>query len=212
MMLLSLIFGGPVHGIIMTEFKKFALESVGASVWGKIQKVAGNEGKIYLVTKAYPDEEFNSLISMTSSLTFVPVQKLLEGFGEFMVPGLVQVYKSYIKPDWKTLDLLEMAERSMHKAARLRDPDADPPALVCQRLNKEEVMVTYSSERRLCSLAMGIAKGIAKFYGENISLEQPQCMHRGDRCCQIHVKLELNSSGLKESRIGRPEVLQPVHD
>jgi hypothetical protein len=42
----------------------------------------------------------------------------------------------------------------------------------------------------MCSLARGIAVGVAGHYGETIELDEETCMHRGDPSCRIRVRLQ----------------------
>jgi len=43
-------------------------------------------------------------------------------------------------------------------------------------------VVTYTSERKMCKVAEGIAKGLARHFGESIAIDQTTCMLRGDEC------------------------------
>jgi hypothetical protein len=101
-----------------------------------------------------------ALVQAASTLTGIPVQDLLEAFGAALVPGLLRVYGSMVKKSWRTLDLVEHTEGVMHTVVRRRMPGADPPPLSCARPSPSEVVVTYTSGRRLRSLARGIIRGI----------------------------------------------------
>jgi hypothetical protein len=116
------------------------------------------------------------------------MQALLEDFGEFIVPDLVSIYRSMIRPEWRTLDLIDNVENTIHRAVRLRDKSAAPPTLVVSRTSPTEVVVVYSSPRRLCGVAKGIARGVAKHYGERISVTESSCMLRNDSCCRLSMK------------------------
>jgi predicted hydrocarbon binding protein len=51
------------------------------------------------------------------------------------------------------------------------------------------VVVIYESERKMCALAKGIARGVARHYGERIELNELTCMLAGKPSCTIAVKL-----------------------
>ena len=116
------------------------------------------------------------------------VQTVLEQFREFIAPTLMNVYKPFIKSEWKTLDMIEHTENNIHRAVRLHDPAAVPPRLQVRRVSPTEVVVIYDSERKLCALAKGIARGIAKHYGERIEINELTCMLKGKPNCTIAVK------------------------
>ena len=178
-----------MHGIIFAGLKKYVVANLGNEAWGGLLKDAGIGSKIYLPTQTYSDQEIVALVTTASQKTGIPAATLLEGFGEFIVADLVTIYRSMIDPSWRTLDLIENTENTMHKAVRLRDRGATPPTLVVNRTSPNEVVVVYSSARKMCSVAKGIVKGIAKHYGEQVVINESTCMHRGNPSCTISVKL-----------------------
>jgi len=178
-----------MHGIIFAGLKKYVVANFGNEAWNGLLKEAGIGSKIYLATQAYPDQEIAALVTTASQKTGKPANALLEGFGEFIVADLVTIYRSMIDPSWRTLDLIENTENTMHKAVRLRDKGATPPTLVVNRLSPTELVINYSSPRRMCAVGKGIVRGIARHYGEQVVVDEPTCMHRGGPSCTISVKL-----------------------
>jgi len=174
-----------MHGIIFSELEKYTDKKLGAGAWKKLVAEAGLGTKTYLVTSSYPDTEAVALITTASRITNLPVPAILEDFGAFIVPSLLSLYKPLVKKDWKTLDLIEHTEETIHKVVRLQNPGAAPPALIVKRLSPREVVITYTSQRKMC----GIAKGIAAHFHEKITIGETTCMLRGDPSCVIAVKL-----------------------
>jgi hypothetical protein len=84
--------------------------------------------------------------------------------------------------------VLENTENVMHAAVRVRNHNAQPPRLLCERSGPHEVTIHYSSQRRMCALAKGIVRGIAGHFKEAVSLSEPQCMHKGDPSCKLVVQ------------------------
>lgn len=137
----------------------------------------------------YPDPEVVALVTAASASTGLAADTILEDFGAFIVPDLMQVYSSFIQRSWKTLDLIENTEKMIHRVVRIKNPGAKPPELVVKRSGPKEVVVTYTSWRKMCSLAKGIVKGIAQHYKETVAIAESSCMNRGDPCCKIAVSL-----------------------
>jgi hypothetical protein len=177
-----------MHGIIFVELKKYVQSKAAAGTWETLLATSGLPRRAYLTTEVYPDEEMVALVTAASSLTGTAIPAILEEFGEFLVPGLIKTYKAFLRPDWRTLDTIEHTEANIHKAVRLRNPGAAPPALSVTRTSPDEVVIVYNSPRKMCGVAKGIARGIARHYGERITLSERTCMHRGDRACTISVK------------------------
>ena len=67
----------------------------------------------------------------------------------------------------------------------MKDPGADPPHLATKRLGPDEVLLVYSSPRKMSALAVGISKGLGKLFNETIVANHRMCMHHGAPRCKI---------------------------
>jgi hypothetical protein len=95
-----------------------------------------------------------------------------------------------LKREWRTLDVIEHTEETIHRVVRMRQPGAQPPLLRAERTSPNEVVLFYDSPRRLCAVARGIGRGVANHFQEPIVIEERRCMHRGDPGCVIAYKLK----------------------
>ncbi len=177
-----------MQGIIYMQLKKYVVSTLGKDNWSKLLKECGLESRFYLPTNTYPDEEVVTLVGTASKMTGKPVPEILEDFGEFIVPGLIELYGAFVSPEWKTIDLIENTEQTIHKVVRLRNPGADPARLKTVRHSKQKVEVIYDSPRKMCGLAKGIIKGVGKHNKENITITESSCMLMGSSACKIHVE------------------------
>ena len=130
-----------------------------------------------------------SLVAGAVRVTGLPRAELLEDFGRFVAPTLIMVYKSMIKPGWRTLDLIEHTEESIHTVLRARDDATEPPRLSVQRDGPRVAVLTYRSHRRLCAMAKGIAHGVADHYGERLGITEEACMARGALSCTLRLQV-----------------------
>ena len=178
-----------MHGIIHTELREFVTSVMGIDGWRQVASTAGVSETEYVSRQSYADNDVPAIVGAASVLSGDAVPALLRAFGVYLAPTLLSVYRPYVKSHWRTLDLIEHTETTMHKAVRLRDPGAAPPMLSVQRVSADEVLIDYRSTRRLCQVAEGIASGVATHYGEQVEVSQSQCMLRGDARCAISVKL-----------------------
>jgi hypothetical protein len=135
----------------------------------------------------YPDDELAAIVAAAVRATATSAPAVLEGFGEFVAPGLITTYRRLIRPEWRTLDVLANTERTI-QVFRLRNPGAEPPLLRCARPTPDRVIITYASVRRLCSFARGIIKEIAGHYGERVEITEATCMHGGAAACILSVR------------------------
>jgi len=174
-----------MHGIIHLELQKFVIARHGEQAWQELLRRADLAGEIVTPLKVYPDEHIVRLVKGASELTGIAIADLLEAFGEALVPAYLTLYGALIKPEWRTLDVIEHTEETIHRVVRLRQPGAHPPRLRAQRTTPAVVILTYDSPRRLCAVARGIARGLASHFSERISIDESSCMHRGDPSCVI---------------------------
>jgi predicted hydrocarbon binding protein len=176
-----------MHGVIFAEMKKYVETRIGGDTWNDLLIRSGLGERTYTASQPYPDEEAIALVSTASRITGMPVPAILEDFGEFIVPDLAKTYKVMIRPSWKTLDLIENTESIIHRVVRVAYRGATPPILQSNRISPDEVVVVYQSPRKMCALARGIVKGIAKLYDEHVTITETTCMLKGDPSCRIVV-------------------------
>lgn len=178
-----------MHGTIFIELQKYVQTKLGTEAWIALKREAGvTRAEPYDPFQTYPDEEVGALVGTASRITGTPAQALLEDFGEFIAPDLLDMYWGVIAPEWRTLDVLENTERTIHDVVRINQQGATPPYLHATRAAADEVTILYTSPRRMCAVAKGIARGIAKHYDESITIDDPRCMLRGDDDCFLVVK------------------------
>jgi predicted hydrocarbon binding protein len=143
--------------------------------------------KIYLPIRSYPDEELVAIVAIASEVSGLPAEEILDGFGYFIVAGLIDVYGSLIDPRWDVIDFLEHTEETIHRVVRMQSPGAGPPQLEATRLGDTEVRIDYQSARRMCAVAKGIIRGVGDHYGQPVEVTETTCMHRGDARCALLV-------------------------
>jgi hypothetical protein len=178
-----------MHGVVFVELKKYVVQRLGAETWNQLLTHAGMPGKAYLPREVYPDEEAGKLLASASQLTGKPAGDILEDFGEFIAPDLLAMYGAQVNPQWRTLEVLEHTEETIHRLVRTKQEGAKPPELRAERVGPDEVLVRYTSPRRMCGLAKGIAKGLGRHYQQTIAVREPSCMLKGDAECAIYVRV-----------------------
>lgn len=185
----------PDDGIIFNQLKKYANATFGEKTWDALLDGANLKGSVYLASRSYPDEQVIAIVGEASRLTGVAVSELLSQFGEFIAPDLLGMFRSLIKPEWRTLDVLANTEETIHKVVRLQVADAAPPYLSAERTATDTVVISYTSPRRLCSVAKGITRGVARHYDEVVSIEEQSCMLKGGSECRIVVRQAGTTAG-----------------
>ena len=177
-----------MHGIIFTELQKYVETKFGATGWIRLLETAGLSSRMYVPIYAYPDEELARIVATASAMTHLDASVILEDFGVSLAPGLLRMYGSLLNKEWRTLEVVEHTETTIHRVVRMKQPDAAPPYLRATRTGDQQVMVIYDSPRRLCQVAVGIVRGMAQHFGDSITIRQDRCMHKGDVECVLIVE------------------------
>ena len=73
--------------------------------------------------------------------------------------------------------------------------------MTTKRLGPDEVLLIYTSPRKMCALAVGISKGLAKRFEETIVANHRMCMHRGAPRCEIIFRKNAPAAGGQMSAI-----------
>ena len=174
-----------MHGIFFSELRNYIEATQGKESWNVLLTRAGLANKVYISASEYPDPEIVALIVTGSTMTGLSVAQFLENFGAFLVPTLIKTFGHLLKPQWRTLDVIEHTEAVVHTGVRVKNPGSKPPELRAFRRSKDEIKLIYSSPRKMCSLAIGIVRGLAKHFREDIVTTEDSCMHKGAPFCDI---------------------------
>ena len=200
-----------MHGLIFFYIQKFAeAVSHGTTTWAMLRSTLKNSEAKYLPSGVYPDADAVQLIESIAQSAGKPLPDVLERFGEFLAPNLVKVAGAYVEPSWTTLDLLEHTESIIHAMVRRTNPGAAPPVLETVRTAENELQLVYSSRRHLCRLAVGLIRGMARHYGEEISLEEPSCMLRGDPFCSFVIQTKKHDTHAERSPLSETVVFESL--
>jgi predicted hydrocarbon binding protein len=175
-----------MHGIILSELKKYADARLGAAAWARLVADAGLPPTIYLASREYADEDAARLVAAAARQLKKGSDEVLEDFGAFMTPDLMRMYTLLMSSRWKTLDVLENVESTIHRVAHA---GASRPEIAVSRAGKHEAVVTYRSGRKMCSVAKGIIRGLGEHYREDVTVQEQECMQRGAEACVLRVQV-----------------------
>jgi hypothetical protein len=172
-----------VHGLIFASLRDFTALRLGeeraAELWAD---------RVFELTEAYADEWFAAQLERLVAATGESMDELQRGFGSFAAQTtFVGLYPAYYEESAGTIEFLIGIEEKIHDLVRATIPGAAPPRLHVQPFGAAGVLVSYTSERRLCRLLEGLVLGTAEHYGETLAVEEIQCMHQGDPGCVFTV-------------------------
>jgi len=187
-----------MHGRIFWQMREYMEAKHGKDAWGKLLQATGLRERVYL-SQPYPDAEASALLTAASAMSKQSLSSVLEEFGEFSVPTLLTMHAHVIRPEWRSLDVLEHAERVAHGLVRKQQPGATPPFLLTRRVNPNRLELIYNSPRKLCALAVGVGIGLGKHFKEKVTARHRVCMNHGADRCEIVFEVVGQTVSAKDS-------------
>ena len=147
-----------MHGVILYHLRQFAVERFGPDCWDNAQAAAGLEERVYVPVRLYPDGDMDALVAALEDETALHRNDLLEAFGKWVIPPLINMYRALIPRHWNARDFLLNVEEQVHqKVVRLKDPEARPPRIEVRELAPGVLEIGYRSHRDMSALALGEA-------------------------------------------------------
>lgn len=178
-----------MYGVIFHFLRNYVIEKHGGkNTWRAILNANGQKIDHYNPITEYPDSEVVALAETASNMLNQPVNAVLEDFGIYTGKQLVTFYHMYIKPDWKSFDVIENAGNNIHKSINQYNTTRKPPQINAHRVSEDELDIRYFSKRKLCPVLKGIIKGLGEHFGESLTIKESQCMHNGHPHCTLIVK------------------------
>jgi hypothetical protein len=172
-----------VHGLIFASLRDYT-----ALRLGEERAVELWEDRVFEPTKAYEDGWFVAQLERLIVATGDSMNEVQRAFGSFAAQAtFAELYPAYYEESADTFAFLLGIEAKIHELVRTTIPGASPPELHVQPFGEVGVLVSYTSERRLCRLLEGLVLGTAEHYGETLDVEEIQCMHQGDPGCVFTV-------------------------
>jgi hypothetical protein len=176
-----------MHGSIFVLLKRFVEGAYDYSTWNKLLAATGIERNSYQMHEMYPTQELFAIVNKASEVTGIPAYDLMEQYGEFLVPDLLLVYNKYVNPAWRTYDMLLNTETAMHGAVKKQDNRTNPPMLLVTKKGNRQLIVDYHSKRKMAGVAVGIIRGIARYYQESEKVEVTRLTAIDEERVQIRV-------------------------
>ena len=161
-----------MHGMIFQQLQNFVIEKFDVSLWLQLKKQSGLEKVYFTSTEKYPDSYIEDFILHTTKHLNISREHVLESFGIYLGPKLIEQFSFYINSNWQALDVIENTEEYIHKSLKLADSNVDTPELKVHRKSDNLLELTYTSDRKMIALGIGIINGIGKHFGESLTINR----------------------------------------
>lgn len=160
-----------MKGVIALAVKELIEKKFGQSAWKEILEKAGITKEPMLLPITDVDDKIilNILDSIASVLKLTPTQ-VADAFGEFWVMEYSQkLYKHYYTAAKNAKEfLLKMDE--VHASITKKMANSKPPRFEYEWSDNRTLIMKYKSSRGLIDIMVGLIKGVAKYYKENLKI------------------------------------------
>lgn len=175
-----------MKGIIFNLVEDVVRSHHGDDMWDDIVDAAGVDGS-YTSLGTYPDADLLAVVAAASRLLDADPDDVVRLVGAEGMGALAERYPAFFTAHDDLVSFLMTLNDVIHPEVRKLYPGAVVPHFRYRRHGPDVLDLEYRSERALCSLAEGLTLGAARWYGQDVTLSQTTCVHRGDPSCVIHV-------------------------
>ena len=176
-----------MKGIIFNLTEEVVRSSHGEDAWDAVLDGAGLDG-VWTSLGDYPDEHLAKVVTSAAGLLQVDEQAVLRYVGEGAMPLLASRYPHFFSPHTDALSFILTLNGLIHPEVKKLYPGASPPDFGVEEVTEGSVVLSYTSARRLCSLAEGFVVGAATHYRQVVEIEQSECEREGAPRCLIHCR------------------------
>lgn len=174
-----------MKGIIFNYLEEFVVNGFGEEAWEDLLDTTEliTEGGAFVGPGSYPDEDLFALASRASEMTELPLETVLELFGEFILKNFSRDFPRFFEKGMTAKQFLQSIHCVIHVEVKKLHPDANTPDFFYEEEGQEDLTMRYHSHRKLCQLLRGLIKGVSKHFQEKIEVVETSCMHKGSDHC-----------------------------
>ncbi|CEK14847.1 heme NO binding protein [Chthonomonas calidirosea] len=175
-----------MKGIVFNLLEDVVSNRFGDDTWDDILEDAQVEG-VYTTLGNYPDDELFKIVSAASKILHMPCQEVIRFFGQNSIPLMATAHPEFFSAHGNTRAFILALNTIIHPEVRKLYPGAQVPVFEFDTSSSNQLIITYSSPRKLCRFAQGLIEGTAAYFGETIELQHLACMQQGDPACILQV-------------------------
>lgn len=146
-------------------------ETFGKEKWWDILETAGFGRMHFLFAEDdIPDEHVYKVVEATCTVLDISIEQAADAFGDHWMNAFApKVYPGYLRTVNSARELISMLPK-LHEIATANIPNALPPKFELVWTDDETLIMTYISHRPLIDFAVGLTKGVGKYFGETLDV------------------------------------------
>jgi hypothetical protein len=174
-----------MKGILLRVIEDVVSEVFSADAWDDVIDRSGVSG-VFTSLGNYPDGDLVEIVRATATVTSLSEDDTLRLLGRTGFEHFRRRYPDVIKgfDGWKAT--LASLDDIIHPEVLKSSPDAKLPSFVVVS-DGAALIVTYISERAVCSLAEGLILGCGDWFDVELSVKHLTCIQKGGESCTLRV-------------------------
>ena len=160
-----------MKGVIAMCLKDLVVNKFGAAKWDECLKNLGEAQDIpILASSDMHDEVVMKMIQETCKTLGISLQQAADAFGEYWVCNFSQkIYGAFYRKYRGAKEFL-LAMDKVHVDMTTMLKDSNPPRFDYEWKDNRTLIMKYKSKRNLIDFAVGLVKGVGKYYKEDIKV------------------------------------------
>lgn len=155
-----------MYGLVNKSIEQLITTNHGVDAWRKVKQTAGIQVDTFGSMEPYPDEITYALVQAASKELDIPVDQLLEAFGQYWIRytghegygALMRLAASTFVEFLQELD-------NLHSRVALSFPNLVPPSFDCTDIQDQSVRLHYRSKRPgLAPMIVGLLRGLGEAF------------------------------------------------
>ncbi len=162
-----------MKGVILDCLKNLVSSKFGTEQWQNICVKSGlKPNEIFLATVDFEDKVAINLINSTCTVLNLSMDAAATAYGEHWMNFYAsKMYAGYISNVKSSKELLLKLD-SIHTMVTKNIQNSRPPKFTYEWKDDKTLIMNYNSQRNLIDLFIGLAKGVGKYYKENLTVKK----------------------------------------
>jgi predicted hydrocarbon binding protein len=177
-----------MKGIIFNLLEDFITEGWGEETYDQIlSRCPLHATGPFVGPGTYADADLMTIVAKTTERLGISVPEAVHAFGKYCFPRLAAKFPMFVEGHTHPKSFLKTIDAVIHVEVRKLFKDAEPPTMRFVDPSPDELLITYISKRKLCTLMEGLLDGTAEYFKTPIRYGQSACVLRGAETCEFHL-------------------------
>jgi predicted hydrocarbon binding protein len=175
-----------MKGIIINLLEEFIVVNWGAAKFEQIFERCPIEAQLpYVGPNTYPDGHLLAIVDQTCLELGVGKAEALRSFGRFLFPRLADRFSIFVREHQHPKSFLKTVHGIIHIEVQKVYAHAEPPLITFSDPGPDQLVMSYTSRRKLCALFAGLVEGTGDYFKVPLALAQTQCTLEGAPSCEF---------------------------